>query len=72
MDNLTSSVTAKTYKVNHKLNCNDKCLIYMLAWNHCRNQYVEESLIVSGIGGTITNLTTACLLEMRVYTKTLI
>ena len=28
-ENLTSSVTLKTYKINHRLNCNDKCSIYL-------------------------------------------
>ena len=26
----TSNVTGKTYKINHKLNCDDNCLIYFL------------------------------------------
>ena len=25
----TSTTTGKTYKINHKLNCNDKCLVYL-------------------------------------------
>ena len=28
-DSFTSSVTQNTYKINHKLNCDDKCLIYL-------------------------------------------
>ena len=26
----SSTVTKKEYKINHKFNCNDKCLIYLL------------------------------------------
>ena len=29
-DNFTSSVTGETYKINHHLDCNDKCLVYLL------------------------------------------
>ena len=25
----TSTITGKTFKINHRLNCNDKCLVYM-------------------------------------------
>ena len=24
-----STITGKTFKINHRLNCNDKCLVYM-------------------------------------------
>ena len=40
MDLFTSTVTIKTYKVNHKLDCDDKCLIYQLTSNQRRKQYV--------------------------------
>ena len=29
-DNFTSSVTGETSKINHQLDCNDKCLVYLL------------------------------------------
>ena len=35
----SSSITQNTYKFNHKLNCDDKCLIYLLT---CK-QYVGET-----------------------------
>ena len=28
-DTFTSTVTKKTYKINHKFDCSDKCLIYL-------------------------------------------
>ena len=34
----TSSVTLKIYKINHKLNCDDKCLIYFWTCNKCYNK----------------------------------
>ena len=39
-DSFTSSVTQNTYKIDHKLNCDDKCLIYLLAFT----QYVDAFL----------------------------
>ena len=32
-DTFTSSVTGETYKINHRLDCNDKCLVYLLTCN---------------------------------------
>ena len=29
-ETFTSGTTGKTFKINHKLNCNDKCLVYLL------------------------------------------
>ena len=42
-DSFTSSVTQNTYKINHKLNCDDKCLIYVLTCKQCRKQYVGKT-----------------------------
>ena len=39
----TSNVTGKTYKINHKLTCDDNCLIYLLSCKCCGKQYVEET-----------------------------
>ena len=40
----TSTVTGETYVINHKLNCNDKCLIYLLTCNCCKKQYVGQTV----------------------------
>ena len=41
---LTNTVTDKTYIVNHKFNCNDKCLIWnILTCNKCRKLYVGQT-----------------------------
>ena len=39
-DSFTSSVTKNTYKINHKLNCHGKCLIYFLT---CKKYVVETT-----------------------------
>ena len=41
-DTFTSSVTGETL-INHKLNCDDKCLIYLLTSKCCGKQYVGET-----------------------------
>ena len=34
----------KLFKVNHKFNCDDKCLIYLLTCSQCRKQYVGQNV----------------------------
>lgn len=41
--NFTSSVALKTYKINPRLNWDDKCFIYLLACNKCFKQYAGET-----------------------------
>ena len=43
-ETFTSTTTGKTFKINHKLNCNDKCLIYLLTCNVCLKQYVGQTV----------------------------
>ena len=38
-----SNVTGETYKINHKLNCDDNCLIYILSCKCFGKQYVGET-----------------------------
>ena len=40
---LTSSVTEETYKINHRLDCNDKCLVYLFTCNKCKKQYTGQT-----------------------------
>ena len=42
-DNFSSTVTGKTFQINHELNCDDKCLIYLLKCKVCKKQYVQET-----------------------------
>ena len=39
----TSSTTDKSLKINHELNCNDNCLIYLLTSKSCSKKYVGET-----------------------------
>ena len=39
----SSSITGETYKTNHRLDCNDKCLVYLLTCNKCKKQYTGQT-----------------------------
>ena len=43
-DSFTSTVTGETYKINHKFDCMEKCLIYLLTCNKCTKQYVDQTV----------------------------
>ena len=49
-DTFRSTTTGKNLKMNHKLNCNDKCLTYLLTCNCCVKQYVGETTDEAMIG----------------------
>ena len=38
-----SKVTGNTFKINHTLNCDDKCLIYLVTCKQCNKQYTGET-----------------------------
>ena len=40
----TSSVTHETYKINHKFDCNSKCLIYLLTCKQWLEQYLGQTI----------------------------
>ena len=40
---LSFSKPKKKYKINHHLNCNDKCLIYLLSCKLCRLKYIDST-----------------------------
>ena len=42
-DTFESFQTKKQYKINHNLNCNDKCLVYLLSCKICGLQYVGST-----------------------------
>ena len=42
-DTFTSSVTRETYETNNRLDCNDKCLVYLLNCNKCKKQYTGQT-----------------------------
>ena len=41
---VTSTVTGETYKINHRFDCMEKCLIYLLTCNKCRKYYVGQTV----------------------------
>ena len=43
-DPFTSTVTKKTYKINHKFDCSGKCLIYLLTCKKCLIQCVGKTV----------------------------
>ena len=36
-------MTGDTFKINHSLNCDDKCLIYLMTCKQCNKQYTGET-----------------------------
>ena len=42
-DTFTSTTTDGSFKINHKLNCDDNCFIYLLTCKCCGKQYVGET-----------------------------
>ena len=42
-DTFTSSITGETYKINHRLDCNDKYLLYLLTYSKCKKQYTGQT-----------------------------
>ena len=39
----SSTVTGDTFKIDHSLNCDDKCLIYLVTCKQCNKQYTGET-----------------------------
>ena len=39
----SSTVTGDTFKINHSLNCDNKCLIYLMTCKQCNKQYLGET-----------------------------
>ena len=42
-DTFTSTTTGESFKINHRLNCDDNCLIYLLTGKCCGKQNVGET-----------------------------
>ena len=43
-DTFSSTVTGESFKINHHLCCNNKCLIYFLTCKVCKKQYTGKSV----------------------------
>ena len=53
-DTFTSSVTGETFKINHRLECNDKYLVYLLTCNKCKKNTLVKLLTTFVADGIIT------------------
>ena len=42
-DTFTSTVTGESFKINHELNCGDRCIIYLPTCKQCKKQYTGET-----------------------------
>ena len=40
----SSTVTCKIFKINQKLHCNDKCLVYLANCKMCDEQYTGQTI----------------------------
>ena len=40
----TGTVTGETYIINHRFDCNESCLVYLLTCNKCKMQYVGQTI----------------------------
>ena len=43
-DTFSSSLTGETFQIDHELNCDNKCLIYLLKWKVFKKQNVGETM----------------------------
>ena len=68
-DTFSSTVTGETYKINHKLNCDDRCLIYLFTCECCGKYMLEKPLGSLGLGGTAINVMIGNILGMRIVSK---
>ena len=64
-DTFPSTVTGGTFKISHKLNCDDKCLIYLLRASAVANNMLEKRLGSLGLGWTTLNVMIGNILGMR-------
>ena len=53
-DTFTSSVTGETFKINHRLECNDNYLVYLLTCNKCKKNTLVKLLTTFVADGIIT------------------
>ena len=68
-DTFPSTATGETFKVYHKLNCDDKCLIHLFTCECCGKQYAGKPLGSLGLGGRAINVMIGNILGMRIVSK---
>ena len=42
-ETFTSTMTGESFKINHQLNCDDRCIIYFLTCKQCQKKYTGET-----------------------------
>ena len=42
-DTFASFVTGESFKISHQLNCDEKCIIYLLTCKQCQKQYTRKT-----------------------------
>ena len=68
-DTFQSSVTTETFKINHQLTCDDKCLVYLFTCKTCSKQYTGETTDQFNSHGIIINLMTESSREENLVCK---
>ena len=43
-DTFTSNLTGGSFRINHELNFDDRCVIYLLTWKQCQKQFTGETM----------------------------
>ena len=65
----TRNVTGKTYKINHKLNCDDNYFIYFLFCSVAENNMLGKQLTALGIDGITIRIMVESILVRRAVCK---
>ena len=64
----SSTVTGKTYKINHKFDCDENCLVYLLTCKHCGSM-LDKLLLTFATEGIITKITVENIHVMKITCK---
>ena len=67
----TSTTTGESSKINHKLNCDNNCLIYLPTYQYCGEQYVGEPQINTNLDETSTKAMIAKMHGMKHVCKSI-
>ena len=65
----SSTVTSKTYKINHKFDFDENFLVYLLTCKHCGKQYVGQTLLTFVTDGIIIKITVENTHVMKIACK---
>ena len=65
----SSTVTGESFKSNHQINCDDRCIIYLLTCKQCQKQYTGETTNDFNIDGTIISPTLESLIGKSLACK---